>query len=102
MPERRWFSSREATHEAQGLTRKLALRTEEEEPASRTYGGAGNRKKVKKKKRTTHVHVGPNVRAFRVGRAFCPVCNAAEGLRFTEKERESERASRPDRGTRSR
>lgn len=51
--------------------------------------GTKGKKKVKAK---SHNHIGPNVRAFRVGKAFCAVCNGEQILRLTEKERESERA----------
>jgi hypothetical protein len=59
------------------------LRTEEEESASKGRS-AGKSRKVKKK---SHNHIGPNVRAFRVGRAFCPTCDGDRLLRLTEWER---------------
>lgn len=54
------------------------MKTEEEETTPRTSSGSGKGRKVKKK---LHNHIGPNVRAFRAGRAFCPVCDADKALR---------------------
>lgn len=42
----------------------------------------------KKAKKKSHVHIGPNVRAFRVGRAACPVCED-EALKKAKKNREN-------------
>lgn len=50
-------------------------------------------KKVKKK-RKSHLHIGPNARAFSAGMAFCPVCDADKTLRMNDKEREAEKAAR--------
>lgn len=63
------------------------MKSEEDESALRTLSGADRAKKPRK-----HNHIGPNVRAFRIGRAFCPVCDAEKGLRITQDERDAERA----------
>ncbi len=70
---------------------EVGLRAEEDlEPMVRGQ----DREKGKKKKRKSHIHIGPNVRAFRAGRAFCPTCSADRVLRLTEEERQVERAAR--------
>jgi hypothetical protein len=66
---------------------------EDEESAPRSTSGA-DKKGKRKKKRPSHIHIGPNVRAFRAGLAFCPACDEAKILRLTEQERESERAAK--------
>jgi len=66
------------------------LKSEDEESAPRNSNGA-DKNKARKKKSTSHNHIGPNVRAFRAGVAFCPVCDAERGLRLTDRERDSER-----------
>lgn len=65
---------------------------EDDESASRSASDAdrGNKKKAKKK-RVTHVHIGPNLRAFKAGLAFCPSCDADKIIRLTDVEREHER-----------
>lgn len=65
------------------------MKTEEEESAPRSSsGGVGKSKKAKSK---SHNHIGPNVRAFRAGRAFCPVCDAEKASRRTERDVEVDR-----------
>lgn len=66
---------------------------EDEESAPRPPSGADKGKKSKKKS-TSHNHIGPNLRAFRVGVAFCPVCDAEKILRPTEKELVAQRAAK--------
>lgn len=68
---------------------------EDEESTARTSSSAVDRAKKKKKRpAASHIHIGPNVRAFRAGLAFCPACDEAKILRLTEAERESDRAAR--------
>lgn len=69
------------------------MSSEEDESASRTGRGAGEVKKKKARKKT-HTHIGPNARAFRAGLAFCPTCDAEKALRLTEREKDSEKATR--------
>ena len=69
------------------------MKAEEEEPASRPSRGADETKKKKHRKKS-HAHIGPNARAFRAGRAFCPSCDAEKVLRLTEREREEEKVAR--------
>lgn len=40
-----------------------------------------------KKKKKRHRHIGPNVRALKAGRAFCPMCDA-ERLERQKRRRE--------------
>lgn len=70
------------------------MKAEEEEPAPRTSRSAGEAKKKKSRKKT-HAHIGPNARAYRAGRAFCPSCDAEKGLRLTGAEREAEKVGPP-------
>lgn len=72
-----------------------SLSSEEDESAPpRNPGGAGNKGKKKKKKNTRHNHIGPNVRAYRAGLAFCPVCDAEKTLRLTIEELAAEREAK--------
>ena len=68
------------------------MKTEEEESELQERSSDRPKKKGPKKKR--HNHIGPNVRAYRVGRAFCPMCDADKILRLTPEEREAEKVAK--------
>lgn len=73
------------------------MRLEEEESAPRTSGGSGRPVgKKKKQRKKTHNHIGPAMRLYRTGRAFCPVCDAEKILRLTEREKDRERSAREE------
>lgn len=69
------------------------MKAEEEESAPRSTSGSG---RTKKKKTGSHNHIGPYVRAWRAGLAFCPVCDAEKTVKLTEREREVDKSSERD------
>jgi lipid A disaccharide synthetase len=69
------------------------VKTEEEESESQERS-SDSRPKKKGPKKKRHNHIGPNVRAYRVGRAFCPMCDAEKILRLTPEEREAEKVAK--------
>lgn len=50
--------------------------------------------KKKKNKSKIHIHIGPSAKAYRAGKAFCPVCDAEKIVKLTDREKMAEWAAR--------